>query len=86
MSARGKRFGVRVFTWPTSGQLLTEERMAIAGLIVTLAGFLLAVSSIGISDSNGVRLVMVLVGIAVSLGGIMGLINPAYQQNAAWKR
>ena len=60
--------------------------MALVGLLVTLAGFLVAVASVGFTTSNGVRLVMVLVGIAISLGGIMGLINPAYQKNAAWKR
>ena len=29
---------------------------------------------------------MVLVGIVVSLIGIMGVINPAYQKNAVWKK
>jgi hypothetical protein len=60
--------------------------MAFAGIVVTLAGFLLAASSVGLTASNGMRLIIVLVGIAVSLGGIMGLINPAYQKNAVWKR
>src|SRR5438045_1966007 len=60
--------------------------MALVGLLVTFAGFLLAVASVGLTSSTSVRLVMVLVGIAVSLGGIMGLITPAYRQNAAWKR
>jgi hypothetical protein len=36
--------------------------------------------------SNGGRLVVVLVGIAVTLFGIFGLINPAYQKDAVWKR
>jgi len=60
--------------------------MALVGLAVTVVGFVLAVGSVGISSSNTVRLVVVLVGIAVSLGGILGLINPAYQKNAVWKR
>jgi hypothetical protein len=60
--------------------------MAFLGLAVTLAGFLIAASSVGFTDSNGMRLVIVLVGIALSLGGIIGLINPAYQQHAIWKR
>ena len=59
--------------------------MALVGLVITFVGFLLAVSSVGISSSNGVRLVLVVIGIAISLGGIMGVINPAYQKNAAWK-
>jgi hypothetical protein len=45
-----------------------------------------AASSVGLATSNGTRLVIVLIGIALSLGGIIGLINPAYQKNAAWKR
>ena len=32
------------------------------------------------------RLLMVLVGLAVSLAGIIGLINRAYLKNPVWKR
>jgi len=60
--------------------------MAIIGLVVTIAGFLLAAGSVGLATATGVRLVLVLVGIAISLGGILGLINPAYQQHAVWKK
>jgi hypothetical protein len=60
--------------------------MALVGLVVTLVGFLVAVSSVGLASGTGVRLVMVLAGIVISLGGIMGIINPAYQKNAVWKR
>ena len=60
--------------------------MAFAGLAVTLVGFLIAASSVGVMGGTGGRLLMVLVGIAVSLFGIMGLLNPAYQKNAIWKR
>jgi len=60
--------------------------MALAGVIVTFLGFLLAASSVGLSSSTGVRLVIVLVGIVISLAGIMGLINPAYQKNAVWNK
>jgi len=60
--------------------------MAIVGLAVTLLGFVVAASSVGLTSANGMRLVIVLVGIAISLGGIMGVINPAYQKNAIWKR
>ena len=60
--------------------------MAVAGLLVTLAGFLLAALSVGIAAATSVRLIIVLIGIAVSLGGIIGLINPAYQRNAVWRR
>ena len=60
--------------------------MALVGLVITFVGFLLAAASVGISSSNSVRLILVLVGIMLSLGGILGVINPAYQKNAAWKR
>ena len=60
--------------------------MAIAGLVVTLLGFVVAVASVGLTTANTVRGIIVLVGIAISLGGIIGLINPAYQKDAPWKR
>jgi len=60
--------------------------MALAGLVITFVGFLVAASSVGIMGSTGGRLIMVLVGIAVSLFGIMGVINPAYQKDAIWKK
>jgi hypothetical protein len=60
--------------------------MAFVGIVVTLAGFLLAAGSVGFADANGVRLVIVLVGIALSLGGIFGILNPAYQKDVVWKR
>ena len=60
--------------------------MALAGIVVTLGGFLLAILSVGLATATAVRLIMVLVGILISLGGIFGIIGPAYQKNAAWKR
>jgi hypothetical protein len=60
--------------------------MALVGLVITFVGFLLAASSVGISSSNGVRLVLVVVGIMISLGGILGVLNPTYQKNAVWRR
>jgi hypothetical protein len=63
-----------------------EDTMGLVGLIVTFAGFLLAAMSVGISSSTTARLGMVLVGIIISLVGIMGVINPAYQKNAVWKK
>jgi cytochrome c biogenesis protein CcdA len=60
--------------------------MGFVGLIITFVGFLLAASSVGIMSSTGGRLLLVLVGIVISLFGIMGVINPAYQKNAVWKK
>ena len=60
--------------------------MAIAGLFVTLLGFIIAVASLGMSSSVGGRMVIVLAGLVVSLVGIIGLINPAFQKKAAWRK
>jgi cytochrome c biogenesis protein CcdA len=60
--------------------------MIYAGILVTLLGFTIAVLSLGMTSSVNARLVMVLVGIAVSLFGIMGLINKAYLKNAIWRK
>jgi hypothetical protein len=60
--------------------------MSLVGIVVTFAGFLVAASSVGVMSGNGGRLGMVLAGIVISLFGIMGLINPAYQKHAVWKK
>jgi hypothetical protein len=60
--------------------------MAFVGLAVTLLGFGIAAGSVGISDAVGARLGLVLVGIALSLVGALGIINQAYQKNAVWKK
>jgi hypothetical protein len=60
--------------------------MAIAGIIVTLLGFLISVFSLGATSSTMGRLVVVLIGLAVSLVGIIGVINRAYMKNAIWRK
>jgi hypothetical protein len=60
--------------------------MALVGLVITFVGFLVAASSVGVIGSTAGRLGMVLVGIFVSLFGIMGVLNPAYMKDAIWKK
>jgi len=60
--------------------------MVVAGLLVTVLGFGVSLLSLGLPLSTGTRLAMVLAGIAVSLAGIIGLLNPAYLKNAIWKK
>jgi hypothetical protein len=60
--------------------------MTFVGLAVTLLGFVIAFISLGVSDSTTARMGMVLVGIVVSLVGIMGVITPAYQKTWIWKK
>jgi hypothetical protein len=60
--------------------------MALVGLVITFLGFLLAAASVGIVTSTAGRLGLVLIGIAMTLVGILGVINKAYEENAVWKR
>lgn len=60
--------------------------MVIAGLLVTLLGFVISLMSLGVTTSVEVRLGMTLAGLAVSLFGIFGLINKDYVKNAIWKK
>ena len=60
--------------------------MLLVGLSITLLGFVLSLLSLGLVSSNGARLVMVLAGIAVSLTGIIGVVNRAYVRNAIWRK
>ncbi len=60
--------------------------MTFTGLVVTFLGFVIAFVSLGVTASTSGRMGMVLVGIAVSLVGIMGMITPAYQKTFIWKR
>jgi len=60
--------------------------MTFAGLAVTFMGFVIAFASLGITESTGGRMGIVLAGIVVSLIGIMGVITPAYQKKWIWKR
>lgn len=60
--------------------------MILIGILVTLLGFVLSVLSLVLTSSVGGRLATVLVGLAISLFGIMGLLNKHYLKNAIWKK
>jgi hypothetical protein len=60
--------------------------MVFLGIVITVVGWLIAVSSLTLSPSNGGRLGIVMAGIVVSLIGILGVLNQAYMKNAVWKR
>jgi hypothetical protein len=59
--------------------------MILVGLVVTLLGFVIAILSLTL-HSVGSQLVVVLLGLAVSLFGIMGILNKHYLKNAIWKK
>jgi hypothetical protein len=60
--------------------------MILVGILLTLLGFVISVLSLAVTSSVGGRLAMVIVGLAVSLFGIMGVLNKAYLKNAIWKK
>ena len=60
--------------------------MVALGLLITLLGFLIAVFSLGMTSSVNGRLIIVLAGLAISLFGIIGVLNRAYLKNPLWKR
>lgn len=60
--------------------------MIIAGIVVTLLGFIISVLSLSLSTSVGGRMAIVLIGIAIALVGILGMINRAYLKDANWRR
>lgn len=60
--------------------------MVLIGIVVTLLGFLVSLLSLGVASSNGARLALALLGLALSLFGMLGLINRAYVKNAIWRK
>jgi len=60
--------------------------MILAGIVITLLGFVIGLLSLTMTSSVGVRMTMVLFGIAVSFFGVLGVINRAYLKNANWRK
>ena len=60
--------------------------MIFVGLLITLLGFVISFLSLGMTPSVNGRMVMVLIGIAVSFAGIFGVINRTYLKNAIWRK
>jgi hypothetical protein len=60
--------------------------MVYTGILVTLLGFVISVLSLGMASSVSSRMILVLIGLAVSLFGIIGVINRAYLKNALWRK
>jgi hypothetical protein len=56
----------------------------IAGLILNVIGWLIAVSSTQFSGTAA-QLITVIIGLVVSLVGIIAVLNRAHLQQATWK-
>jgi len=59
--------------------------MKIVGVLVVLAGWLIPVVGVTITQSTSVRFALVLLGSAVTLFGIVGVLNKAHLKSAIWK-
>ena len=56
------------------------------GVICILAGWVVTVSGLFVASSNKGRLLFACLGIAVSLYGILKVLNGYYLQRAIWKK
>ncbi len=59
--------------------------MKLVGILMVFGGWLLPVVALPFTQSNTIRLILALVGIAITLVGIMGVLNKAHAKNAIWK-
>jgi hypothetical protein len=59
--------------------------MKLTGTLLVIVGWLVSLAAILASQSNGVRLALVSLGIIISVFGILGVLNPAYLKHAPWK-
>jgi cytochrome c biogenesis protein CcdA len=86
-AGRFKRTFSEVQALGTQGKLKRSEPiMLVAGIFVTLLGFVISLLSLSVASGVNTRLLIVVLGIAVSLFGILGMINPAYLKNAIWRK
>ena len=60
--------------------------MIVAGIVITFLGFLISLLSLSMTTSVTGRLVIVLVGIVVSLIGIVGVLNRGFVKKAIWSK
>jgi hypothetical protein len=60
--------------------------MALAGVLIAVLGWVIAVLSLPLTSSVGGRMLVALIGIAVCLVGIIGVINSAFLKTANWRR
>ena len=60
--------------------------LKIVGILLTLAGWLIPIGALSITQSTGALFAASLIGIAVSLVGILGVLNKVHLDQAIWKK
>jgi hypothetical protein len=59
--------------------------MKFVGILLALAGWLLPVVTLPLTQSLTARFILAVLGIAISLAGILGVLNKAHLKHAIWK-
>ena len=59
--------------------------LKLAGLALALGGWVITFVGINVATATGARLAVTLVGIAVTLVGVIGVLPKASVQGAIWK-
>jgi hypothetical protein len=59
--------------------------MKLVGLLLALAGWLIPIVTVVLIQSTAVRMTMSILGIAMSLVGILVVLNKAHLKQAIWK-
>ncbi len=60
--------------------------MKIVGILLALAGWLIPVVALSMTPSVGARFLVAVLGIIISLVGILVVLNKAHQADAIWKK
>jgi len=59
--------------------------MKLVGLLLALAGWLIPIVTVVLTQSTAVRMLVSLAGIAVILFGVLVVLNKAHLKQAIWK-
>jgi len=60
--------------------------MKFVGILLALAGWLIPVVALTYTQSLGARFALAIVGIAISLVGILYVLNQAHLKDVIWKQ
>lgn len=59
--------------------------MKLIGVLLVIIGWLIPIAALTITQSMTVRFILALLGISISLAGILGVLNKAHLKHAIWK-
>ena len=59
--------------------------MQLVGLLLAVIGWIIPVAGLSFTQSLSARFILAVVGIGISLIGILGVLNKAHLKKAIWK-